>query len=612
VDLSKLNLLVVDFESFFDRKAGYDLKKLSMAEYIRDERFKVHGMGYQAQFIEGKGFGPLWFPGNCDQAWINEFDWKNTAVIAHNNKFDSTILAWKYSVKPALFICTQAMSRAILGNSVPSHSLRYLAEHFGLARKGEMKTDGLRDLTETQEAELADYCKRDVEICAQLFEIFRKDFPASQYEVMDWTIRAFIEPRLQINVPLIQEEHENEKKRREEFFVHTDKAQFSSNVKFAELLKSRDYEVPTKVSPRTGKRIPALALGDTEFLQLLESEDETLRTLCEARVAAKSTLKETRSAKFAKVGATGPWPFDVQFSGATQTHRFSGGSGAGGNPQNLTRGSVLRQCIEAPEGYQLLVADLANIELRIQSYLACEPKLIEMIESGKDIYCDFATRFYGRPVTKADKNERQFGKTSILGLGYNMGPDKFIKTVKVQTGQNIEIRESRKAVFLYRARYDRITAYWDYCQRVLAEIAAGKVGKLNGLNAVTYDKSGLTLPSGLKVRFTNLRQVGKDWVYDRYDKTKLVEAKIYGGKLFENICQALAGEILKEAVTRIESLGIKCYGSVHDEVLALVPEHEADDALWAVESAMSQSPVWWPKIKLAAEVHYAKNWLEAK
>ncbi len=601
--------IIVDIETYMNREDGFDLKKVSMVEYVRDPRFKLHGLGFM--YLDSQ---PQWVSGKEVKDWVASINWSELMFVAQNTKFDLSALAWRYGVKPGKAADTKAMSMAVLGNSVPNHSLRYLAKHFGLQRKGEMKTDGLKELTGDQEAELASYCKTDVEICAQLFEIFRKDFPASQYEPMDWTIRAFVEPKLQINVPLIQEEHENEKKRREAFFSKTDKSQYSSNQKFACLLESKGYEVPTKNSPRTGKRIPALALGDTEFLGLLESEDETLRALCEARVAAKSTLKETRSAKFAAVGSTGPWPFDVQFSGAMQTHRYSGGGGAGGNPQNLTRGSVLRECIESPEGYSLLVADLANIELRIQAYLSCEPKLVEMIETGKDIYCDFASRFYGRTITKADKNERQFGKTAILGLGYGMGPDRFIKTVKVQTGQNISIQESRKAIQLYRTRYDRIPFYWQYLDRLFADMAAGKTGKLNGLNAVTYEKNALVLPSGLKITLTNLRQEGKEWVYDAYRQRSTTQQRvnIYGGKLFENICQALAGEILKEAISRIEGLGIGCYGSIHDEVLALVPEHETEQALWAVESSMTQSPSWWKNLKLAAEVGCGHSWLGAK
>lgn len=609
--LDGLNLLVIDFESYLNRKEGFDLKKISVTEYIRDRRFKVHGMGGLWLNQDKK----VWWENMTGLDMDSRRDWSTVGIIAHNVKFDGAILAWKYGVKPALWIDTKAMSMAVLGNSVPNHSLRYLAEQFGLPRKGEMKTDGLRDLTPEQEAELADYCKRDVEICAQLFEIFRKDFPLSQYEAMDWTIRAFVEPKLHINVPLITEEYEKEKRRRDDFFRTQNKAQFSSNQKFAELLRVRGYKVPSKTSPRTGKRIPALALGDTEFLELCESEDQALRALCEARVAAKSNLMETRSAKFAAVGKTGPWPFDVQFSGAMQTHRYSGGGGAGGNPQNLTRGSVLRKCIEAPEGGVLVVGDFSAVERRIQGWLACDRASVEAFSSGVKIYAQFASRFFGRPINKQDNpKEYMFGKTSELGLGYGMGPTKFIKAVKLQTGDDIDEFTSRKAVRLFRTTYTGIVDYWAYLDRLLEKMSKGETGKLNGLPAVTYGKEHITLPSGLKLKYPNLRKEGKEWVYDAYrQKSKTIQrVNIYGGKLFENLCQALAGEICKRAIAELQAVGIPCVGQVHDEVLAVVAESSAEDAALAMQFIMSQPPTWWPSLKLDSEVGYAKSWLEAK
>ena len=131
-------------------------------------------------------------------------------------------------------------------------------------------------------------------------------------------------------------------------------------------------------------QIPALALGDTGFLEMLEGENEELKALCEARVAAKSTLLETRATKLAVVGRTGLWPFDIRFSGADQTHRFSGGSGAGGNPQNFTRGSALRAAVTVPYGYELVVGDFAQIEFRLVAYLSRDPGLLALIKNGTD------------------------------------------------------------------------------------------------------------------------------------------------------------------------------------------------------------------------------------
>ena len=126
------------------------------------------------------------------------------------------------------------------------------------------------------------------------------------------------------------------------------------------------------------------------------------KTLCvRPALRLSPTLLETRSAKLAAIGATGRFPVDVEFSGADQTHRYSGGNGSGGNFQNFTRGSALRDAVEAPKGHSLVVGDFSNVELRVVAYLTKDPGLIQAIEQGTDLYCDFASVFYGRKNYKS-------------------------------------------------------------------------------------------------------------------------------------------------------------------------------------------------------------------
>lgn len=595
--------IVIDFETYFDRKAKYDLKNISMVEYVRDPRFKVHGFGYVWVTDEPDPMGnpfskfiPNWISGRDAEKWLKQQDWSKITVIAHNAKFDGFILTEHYKVKPKAWIDTKGMSRAILGKQIKDHSLATIAEHFGLVPKGSMKTDGLKDLTEAEEKELAEYCLHDVELCSEIYDRLAKEFPESQYEPLDWTIKAFVEPKLILNVSILKDAAEEEKRKKRAIFeeLKIDKSIFSSNKKFSELLVKEGYRVPMKASPRTGEKIPALALGDPEFLDMLEDEDERLRTLCEARVAAKSTLLETRSEKLAQIGSTGPWSFDVEFSGASQTHRFSGGNGAGGNPQNFTRGSALRKAVCAPEGFKLVVGDFSNIELRLIAYLSKDQGLIQALEQDVDLYCDFASSFYSRKITKEDKLERQFGKTAILGLGYGMGPTKFKKTVRIQTGQIITDEAAKKAVNLYRTKYMQVPKFWKIHQ--------------DNLDTINYEK--ILLPSGLKIQYPNLRPDGDEWIYDVWKtKSNKETVKIYGGKIVENLCQALAGELCKEDIREFREVAV---GQVHDEMILCVPEEEAAETAIALQFAMETPPSWLPKMKMKAEVGIGKNWLEAK
>lgn len=623
--------LFLDFESFYSEKEGYSLKKMSMVEYIRSPKFKAFGAGVA---IDGSQI--QWIPAHNLQDYFDCFEWDIIDLIGHNVKFDGSILAWKYGKIPRSFIDTKGMSRAVLGKVIKNHSLATLAEHFKLTSKGHLATDGKFSLTVEEENALAEYCIHDVNLCREIYSQLAKDFPQNQYPILDQTIRMFVNPKLQLNVPLLEKSAIEEAKRRADIFkeIGIDKSEFASNVKFPELLRKEGYEVPMKESPRkkdemgNSVKIPALALGDTDFLEMWEEGDERLKMLCEARVAAKSTLLETRSKKLAAIGHTGKWPFDVEFSGADQTHRFSGGSGAGGNPQNFGRcqdaeehrltGHIcraeLRNSVEVPERYELVVGDFSNIELRIVAYLSRDSGLIEAIEKGKDIYCDFASAFYGRTISKENKKERQFGKTAILGLGYGMGWKKFIKTVRTQTGETITDEISKKAVELYRTRYAGVPALWQKLDATICNLQ-----KANGLTTllnipVRFIHEAFIMPSGLKVRFPNIRQeLGErgnmEWAYDVYVKGHLEKRKLYGGKLLENISQGLAGELCKESMLE---MGENIVGQCHDELHIICKKGLGQVTAAKLKRAMTKAPSWLPNMVLGAEVKVGSNWGNCK
>lgn len=604
------NSIFIDFESYYDNKA-YSLKTMSLVEYIRDPRFIAHGFAYATY-----GSEPVWVSRENIVQELNKIRWAETTVIGHNLKFDAFILAHVYGIHPPSFHDTLAMSRAVLGRKVENYSLRKLAEYYALPPKGEMKTDGIRLLSADQENELSPYCIRDVFLCREIYKRLEPEFPESQYALMDQTIRMFVEPKLVLNVPLLEETAAKEKREKIEIFskIGIDKSEFSSNPKFAALLEKNGYEVPTKKSPRTGAKIPALALGDPEFLDLCESEDPRLKELCKARIAAKSTLMETRSENLAAIGRTGPWPFDVEFSGAKQTHRYSGGGSSGGNAQNFTRDSSLREAVQAPKGFSLVVGDFAQVEARIVAYLSQDPGLIYVIEKMPDLYLHYGSAFFKRPVTKGDIAERKFSKTALLGLQYGMGATKFIDTVRKETGQKIDYLTSKAAVDLYRALYSHVPSLWKLLDEYISFMASGKSGGLAHL-PLKFDGSEITLPSGLKLRYNNLRITGKnrfgkpEYGYDVPSKRKgeIEIKKLYGSFLLENISQALAGELCKEVMRQF---GDKVVGQVHDEIL-LISDNPIEDRA-ELEEAMEKSPIWLPQLKLKADVNYGKDWLNAK
>ena len=160
----------------------------------------------------------------------------------------------------------------------------------------------------------------------------------------------------------------------------------SSSKKFADFLESVGVEVPTKVSPTTGKDIPALAKTDEAFIALQEHDNPLVATASSARLDAKSTILQTRIASFLAAAEAHPRrkvPIPLKYYGADTTGRWSGWAY---NPQNLPRinpyfpkpSDALRKSLIAPKGYKVVVADLSGIELRVNHFLWKVPSSMEL------------------------------------------------------------------------------------------------------------------------------------------------------------------------------------------------------------------------------------------
>lgn len=591
-----------------------------MVQYIRDPRFHAHGMAYK--FLDDNR--THWITGDhVIEAWLRSINWANTVVVAHNVRFDAAIMRWHYGAPaPYAYMDTVGLAKAVLGENISSFSLKRIADYLGLPPKGDLSCDGIRNPSPEQLRILGEYCCNDVDVCGGIYGKLMPQFPQGQLFSMDWTIKCFIEPQLVLCEQTLSEGTKKERQRREEVIKASgvEKDVLSSNVKFAGLLRSRGIKVETKISGRTGKEIPAFAKTDGGLDALRTSAP----ALYDARIASKANLLETRGAALLGVAKSGSFPFDVGFSGAVQTHRYSGGSGAGGNPQNFTRGSFLRAAVSAPAGHSLVVGDFAAIEARLVAWLAKEPKLMTAFAEDIDVYSDFGSVIYGYPVNKHDHpDERRFGKEGILGLGYQMGWFKFQQRVKAVLKKDISEKEAKRVVKLYRDTYFNIPILWENANNLLPLLADGKISIVWFAPFLRARKNALILPSGLSIQYPNLRygvyfdrkaqEEREGWHYDAFFTAHEPEpVGIYGGMVIENICQALAGELCKESIERAENNSLNCVGQIHDEVMAICPEGQEKESVQVLTKAMETIPYWFPAIKLKSEVGYGKNWNNAK
>ena len=618
-----MDIVTIDFETYYDSE--YSLSKMTTEEYIRDERFEVVGVAIKVNDKEVD-----WYSGKDVAGFLNAIDYSDKAILCHNTVFDGAILSWHYGIKPKFWFDTLSMARP-LHNMTVGGSLKALTTYYKLGQKGDevLRTLGMRrkDFTPEQLQAYAEYCMMDVDLTYKLFKTMAKGFPKEELLVIDQTIRMYTEPKLVLD-PVVLDAHLAAIHERKEKLLaklggeERAKKFLMSNNKFADLLRAFGVEPPMKTSSTTGKQTYAFAKNDTEFTALLEHSNPAVQIVVEARLGTKSTIEETRTKRFLEISERGPLPIMLNYYGA-HTGRFSGGDKV--NLQNLPRGGALRKALAAPDGHVVVACDSSQIEARLVAYLAGQDDLVQSFREGRDVYSEFASDVYNKPVSKADKVERHVGKTCILGLGYGMGAAKFQHSLATGfISVKVEDQEAQQIVTLYRNKYHRIQAFWNRCNHALNGLAAGESGDMCDL--VKYDAEGIVLPNGLRIRYPALRRstngfeyINDPRVYRKFIKERvmggdapdLTWTKIYGGKVVENITQAVARIVVSEQMAKI-GRRYPVALQVHDEIVCVVPEEQADACKDYMVSVMSTPPKWAPDLPVACEADVGPNYGEAK
>ncbi len=626
-----MDIVTIDFETYYDKE--FSLSKMTTESYIRDPRFEVIGVGvkvndHQTDFYSGDNVG----------RFLNSLDYSKRAILCHHTAFDGFILSHHFGIKPRFWLDTLSMARPKHSITVGG-SLKALTDYYSIGVKGDEVINALgkrrADFTADELARYASYCCNDVEITYKLFMELRRGFPASELRIIDQTLRMFVEPQLVLNKPLLEKHLENviNKKASLVEALGLDctedeaKKMLMSNQLFANYLESCGVSAPLKTSPATGKATYAFSKTDRGFTDLLEHPDERVQAAAAARLGVKSTLEETRTRSLIGVAERGPLPILLNYYGA-HTGRFSGGDKM--NLQNLPRSGALRRSLCAPEGKMLIACDSAQIEARVVAWVAQQNDLLDAFREKRDVYSEFATEVYGRKVTKADKIERFVGKTCVLGLGYGMGADKFKATLAIgQAGLrvNIELDEAKRIVQLYRSKNHKIASFWNRCNTALTHLVSKRdFALVEHTPAIELIDDGIKLPNGLAIRYPLLtnandgyayaadarvyreavkdRVLGKDLNTDKF-------IRVYGGKVTENLVQALARIVVAEQMIKIGER-YKVVLQVHDEVVILCDKEEVDEAKAYMLEVMSTPPTWAPDLPVACEADHGENYGECK
>jgi DNA polymerase len=586
---------------------------MTTEEYVRNDRFEVIGVAVKVNDGETE-----WASGTHEQikGWLEEFDWANSMAIAHNMMFDGFILSERFGIHPKVYADTLSMGRGLHGVEVGG-SLAVLAQRYNLGVKGDevIAASGKNrvDFTDEELDRYGDYCVNDVELTYKLFTaMIKKGFPKAEMKLIDITTRMFTRPILDLDLNLLEMHLTDVKEKKEKLLLEagiTDKAELMSNPKFAELLKGLGVEPPMKISPTTDKETFAFSKTDEEFKALSEHPDIRVQVLVAARLGNKSTLEETRTERFIGIAKRGVMPVPLKYY-AAHTGRWGGSDSL--NLQNLpsrgTNGGKLKKAIVAPEGCSIIDADSAQIEARVLAWLAGQDDLVEAFRNGEDVYKIMASAIYSKSQEEIKTEERFVGKTTILGAGYGMGAQKFRAQLKT-FGAEISEDEARHIIQIYRETYPFITGLWREAQVALEAISKGyttSLGKKGVLEIVPNEK-GIRLPSGLLMRYDQLLATKDEKGMQYQYKTRYGWNKIYGGKVIENVCQAIARCIIGEQMIRIA----KRYNvvlTVHDAIACVVKDDEVIEAQAYIEECMKWTPEWADGLPVSCESGYGKSY----
>ena len=565
-------ILAIDFETYYD--SDYTLKngKLATSEYIRDARFKAHGLGVH---LIRPGTDVVaettWISGSDIGDYLDSVPWASTAILAHNAAFDGLILSHHYGHVPLYYLDSMSMARGLHDHSVGA-GLDDVADFYGRAGKivGTLEAvKGVRTLTQEQEIQLAAYCINDVDEMLAIFAEMIERYPEDELNLIHITLNAFCNPVLEVDHDLAREELVHEIDRRERNLkavehlvidsgiydeIHEslqatkpykteagarrgaalartkraaipvmEKVQktLSSNKTFPMLLKHLGETVASK--PGKKGPIPAISKDDLEFQRLQASDTPGVSEVCEARLNVKSTIGESRASRLIEHSVP-RLPILLNYCKA-HTMRWSGGDKL--NPQNFPAArkgnpARLRRSIKAPRGYVIGVADSSQIEDRKNCWLSGQDDILKIYAANGDAYGYQAENIYRMPrgsITKdTDYAKRNQGKVARLGLGYGCGIDKYRLINQIgalgPAQPHFSREDAERDVRMYRQSNDKIVDSWAFYGEMLSLMMRGERYEWTPPHAdrpiMEFHAKGVDMINGLTLWYPNLRGMTVD------------------------------------------------------------------------------------------------------
>lgn len=411
--------------------------------------------------------------------------------------------------------------------------------------------------------------------------------------------------------------------------------------------------------------IPAFSKNDPGMQELVEHEIEMVRWLAETRLAIKSTINETRTERFLKSAGVQVLPdgrahqFAPPRPVCVYLNYYGGHTGrASGsdkrNWQNLERTNkknpkkgILRKSALAPAGRKFAAADSGAIEARVNAWLSGHDQLVEAFAQGRDVYSEFMSEVLGRHVDRKKNPEDEIpgfiGKICILGLGYQMGwpklAENFLKgamngppvkfgwemaeqlSVDVSKFISDDWKMDKVGKMITRVTKEELTVHcavteaivkkwrnlnqpivrlWETMENVIEAMCEDDADYTFGPNeCLRVVRHAIVLPNGMRLRYPGLRYVDGFSYLGQYGKMRV---SLYGGKLTENVVQALARIIVTDQMLDVKArTGEDPALFTHDDLAYLPLDERAAWFNMVLQQTMKTTPDWAEGLPLSVE-----------
>lgn len=641
--------LHVDIETY----SSVDIKISGAYKYVQSPDFEILLVAYAIDDAPVRVID-LARGDKLSSEFLGAFNDSRIRICAHNAAFERICFRQMGLDTPySRWICS-LVKAAYCGYPL---SLENVSKAMGLEDKGKLKTGKelirffcspikptkangmrMRNLPEHDENKwtlFKEYCARDVEAEREIVNRLEK------YELPSIDVNTYIVDQkindngVEIDLGLAENAIEFDDRFREEIYSNLQKITGLENPNSPSQLKAW-------LSESLGENLPSLTKDDVVKLKARVESGPVFEVLDGRLKLAKTSVKKYAAMQNCACDDSRAYGL-FQFYGANRTGRWTGKLIQLQNlPQNhmpdlddarkiISSGDydlatmlydnipnvlseLIRTAFVAPEGKVFAVSDFSAIEARVLSWVAGEEWRLDVFRTHGKIYEASASMMFGVPIDSVTKGSelRQRGKTSELALGYQGG-------VSALTAMDREgrIPEHEKAdiVTRWRQANPNIVKLWNVVEKHAIHAITTK--KSSQYRCLTFECNGdflmIGLPSGRKLNYVK-PSIGKN----RFGNTSIIfkgmdqnikqwtDIETYGGKLVENIVQAIARDLLAESMIALDNAGYKIVMHVHDELICEVPETDAAKHLENMEKIMGTPIDWAPGLPLKADGYTTK------